>query len=138
MKFRLSFCLVLLVLLLAGCSKSGATFSMTCGDFNAQSQGGGATTISVGETLTLTLCANPTTGFQWEPVAISDESVLKLNSQRYEEVGATNNGVGAAGQEVWVFEGLKPGQSTINLAYSRPWEGGEKAVWTCELEVTVK
>ena len=32
-------------------------------------------------------------------------------------------------------EHYKKGVFTINFEYSRPWEGGEKAEWTFELEV---
>jgi len=46
--------------------------------------------------------------------------------------------VGAPGAQVWTFKALKKGATTVSLDYSRPWEGGEKGVWTFELTVTVK
>ena len=45
---------------------------------------------------------------------------------------------GTPGQEVWTFEALKKGSSTVSLEYDRPWEGGEKGEWTFELTVVVK
>jgi predicted secreted protein len=48
------------------------------------------------------------------------------------------NLVGAAGRDVWTFQALKKGTSNISIAYSRPWEGGEKGEWTFTAVVTVK
>ena len=46
--------------------------------------------------------------------------------------------VGSGGCEVWTFEALTAGQVTLDMAYSRPWEGGEKGVETFTLNVTIK
>ncbi|MCD6567992.1 MAG: protease inhibitor I42 family protein [Dehalococcoidia bacterium] len=46
--------------------------------------------------------------------------------------------VGAPGKEVWTFEALEKGSSTISMEYSQPWEGGEKAAQTFSLTVVVK
>jgi inhibitor of cysteine peptidase len=87
--------------------------------------------------LTVILCSNPTTGFSWsEEAQVGDTTVLKQLSHEY--VAPDNELAGAAGQEVWKFEALKEGTTTVSLAYSRPWEGGEKAEWTYNLTVTVK
>ena len=37
-----------------------------------------------------------------------------------------------------MVEALKKGTTSLSLEYGRPWEGGEKGVWTFELIVTVK
>ena len=88
--------------------------------------------------LVVTLCSNPSTGFQWsESAEISDPTVLK--QYRHGFVPPEGNGVvGAAGSDVWEFRSLKKGTSRIHFEYSRPWEGGEKGEWTLELVVTVK
>jgi predicted secreted protein len=46
--------------------------------------------------------------------------------------------VGASGNQVWTFEALQKGTTSLTMEYGRPWEGGEKGVWTFELTVTVK
>jgi predicted secreted protein len=43
---------------------------------------------------------------------------------------------GTPGQEVWTFNALKAGESTISLDYS--WLGGEKGEWTFVLNVVVE
>ncbi len=95
--------------------------------------------LAVGQSLTLTLCSNPSTGFQWENPAISDPAIVQQVSHGF--VGpesATPPVVGATGKDVRVFKGLKPGQSAVSLSYSRPWAGGEKGVWTYTLTVNVE
>ena len=84
----------------------------------------------------LTLGSNPTTGFQWQDQAtIGDNAVLSQFSHQF--VQPTGDAVGAPGKDVYVFKTLAKGTSTIQLQYSRPWEGGEKGEWTVELTVVV-
>jgi inhibitor of cysteine peptidase len=123
------------LLCLCGCSTGGSTApSAVSAD---GSDDGSEVEIAVGGTLTVTLESNATTGFQWELVSISDQSVLEKQSNTYnapEDSGL----VGAPGEEVWVFKALKKGTSTISMAYSRPWEGGEQGAQTFTLSVVVK
>lgn len=93
--------------------------------------------VAVGGLLTVTLESNPTTGFQWELASIGDQAVLEKVANTYEGPEAEGL-VGAGGKEVWTFRALKKGRSTISMEYSRPWEGGEKAVETFALSVVVK
>lgn len=134
--------LVLALASISGCSASAAAkepIDIPCDEF--QKQAGSATvgrqaTLGVGETLTLSLCSNPSTGFKWDAAAIADRTVLEQMGQTYVEPSA--NTVGAAGKEVFAFRGLKKGQTTVAIKYSRPWEGGEKGVWSFALQVEVK
>ena len=90
--------------------------------------------VSVGDTMTVDLCSNATTSFQWEEAQISDQAVLKQVDHKYEPAESENI-VGGAGKEVWTFQALKPGTGTVSLEYSRPWDGGEKGEWTYSLRV---
>jgi len=96
--------------------------------------------VPVGDTLTLTLGSNPTTGFQWsEEAQIGDPGLLKQT--KHEFVGPESEPPpppGTPGQEVWNFEALEKGTTTVSMEYSRPWEGGEKGEWTYKLTVTIK
>ena len=93
--------------------------------------------IAADGTLTVTLCSNPTTGFQWsESAQISDTTVLQQTDHKF--VSPEDTGVvGAAGKEVWTFKALKQGTSTVYMEYSRPWESKE-AEWKFTLTVAVK
>ena len=113
--------------------------AVTCDDFMNQKHISKQFEIQTGGSLTVTLCSNPTTGFQWEPAQISDTGVLK--QVQHEFIGPESEPPpppGTPGQEVWTFEALKEGTSTVFLEYSRPWEGGEKGEWTYTLTVIVK
>jgi inhibitor of cysteine peptidase len=93
--------------------------------------------ITKGNTLEVTLFSNGTTGFSWDENAqIADTGIIQ--QLKHEYIGSETNMLGAAGAEQWTFEAVNIGITTIHLEYSRPWEGGEKGVWTFYLTVTVK
>ena len=95
--------------------------------------------VAVGDLLVITLESNPTTGFGWQLSEPIDEDLLALIESRYEPSENVEQGmVGAGGTEVWTFEALTTGVTKISMEYSRPWEGGEKAVQTFEVAVTIK
>jgi inhibitor of cysteine peptidase len=131
--------LAALATLLFGCvaSPQQASIEVSCDDFASQNYILGELSVKAGGSFTVTLCSNPTTGFQWESAVISDQSVLTETG--HQSVSPEDeNLVGAAGKEVWTFQALKKGTSTISIQYSRPWEGGEKGVWSFTAVVTVK
>lgn len=115
-----------------------ASVEVSCDDFIKLQHISQEVEVAVDGSLTVTLCSNPTTGFLWvESAQISDLTVIQQTSHKFvppEETGVA----GAAGKEIWTFEALKKGTSTISMEYSRPWEGGEKGEWTFVLTVTVK
>ena len=94
--------------------------------------------VPVGGSLKVTLGSNPTTGFQWSENATNFSAFIAIKQVSHEYVAPNSQQLGAAGKEVWTFEALKEGTTTISMEYSRPWEGGEKAEWTYKLTVTVK
>jgi inhibitor of cysteine peptidase len=106
-------------------------------DFTSQKNISQQIEVPAGGLLKVTLGSNQTTGFQWsEQAQITDGTVLKQTGHEY--IVPDSQTLGAAGKEVWTFEMLKKGTTTISFEYSRPWEGGEKAEWTYQLTVTVK
>ena len=130
-------------LFLLACSP-GATkqksVEVTCDDFTNNKHVSQEVEVAVDGSLTVTLCSNPTTGFQWsESAEISDKTVLEqVNHEFLSPESEPSPPPGTPGQEVWTFRSLKKGQSTVSMEYSRPWEGGEKAEWTFVLTVVVK
>lgn len=94
--------------------------------------------LETDQVLTVTVCSNPTTGFEWELADISSPDVIEEAGHEY--IGPEDGGTptaGAAGQEVWRFRALDGGESTISLSYNQPWDGGEKGIWTLDVTVTV-
>lgn len=93
--------------------------------------------IGVGDTFTVTLASNPTTGFKWPEFGrIVDETILKQVDHEYQP--PESDVLGASGKESWTFEALKKGKTAISMEYSQPWEGGIQAEWTFSVDVFVK
>lgn len=115
-----------------------ASIEVSCNDFSELNQISKEVEVAVGESFLVTLCSNPTTGFQWSEMAqIGDQAVLQQIDHKFvppEETGV----MGAPGQEVWTFKALKKGTTSLYLEYSRPWDGDEKGEWTFNLTVVVK
>ena len=85
----------------------------------------------------ITLISNASTGFSWnEKATMADNSILE--QLKHETIGANSDKVGAAGAEQWTLKAMQAGETTVKLEYSRPWEGGEKGIWTLDLIVIVK
>ena len=112
----------------------------SCDEFQNNKHISDSIEVAAGDTLVVVLCSNPTTGFRWDEEAqVSDSSILK--QEVHEFVGPESEPPpppGTPGLESWTFQTLNPGTSTINVEYSRPWEGGEKGEWTFTLDVNVK
>jgi inhibitor of cysteine peptidase len=140
MKLRMIpvFAMLILSLWLTACAPStGTSVNVSCDDFGNQPHISKQMVVTAGNTFTVTLCSNATTGFQWfESAQISDQTVVQQTGHEF--VSPENTSVvGAPGNEVWIFKALKKGTSTITMEYGRPWEGGEKGVWTFNLTVAV-
>ncbi len=145
MKFKLLMMLTvvsILLLCLPACSSSSTSLEVDCDTFGANNHITNKIDVSAGETFTVTLCSNPTTGFKWQDNAeIGDQTVLQQTNHIYiapNERGDKQPVVGAAGAEQWTFKALKKGETTMYVEYGRPWEGGEKGTWTYKLTVVVK
>ena len=124
------------------------TVDVTCDEF--QSQGGNVTKEvelnNWADLLVVSLCSNPTTGFEWELTEVDYEAVWMPFGTKFEspdwtpinhefEPSEDTGLVEAGGKEVWTFPA---GTGNITMEYSRPWEGGEKAERTFFLTVVHK
>jgi predicted secreted protein len=91
--------------------------------------------VEIGDKITVKLCSNPSTGFEWD-YEMTKENVLKEEDHDFEE--PERDVPGSAGIEVWTFESVEKGTTTVHMEYSQPWEGGLKAEWIYTINVTVK
>jgi inhibitor of cysteine peptidase len=74
--------------------------------------------LYVGDTITIKLVSNPTTGYSWaKPEHITQ---LKLVSSRAEQGGSER--AGAPGYQIFSFKATGEGDCTIALNYLRPFE----------------
>ncbi len=113
---------------------------VSCDDFMELQHISKKVKVPVEGELTLILCSNPSTGFEWETAEISDTNVLEQSHHEYvgPDEDQTPPPPGTPGHEIWNFMALETGVSTISLAYSHVQEDGPKGDWTFELEVTVE
>ena len=132
--------LLIMVLGLTACSSGNITVQFTCDDFTNRQHLTHYINASEGDTIEITLCANPTTGFEWSEVWISDAPTIELVAREFHAPGSNDNppAPGTPGIEELTFKVLEKGESQVYMEYSQPWDGGEKAVWTYEMTVTVK
>ncbi len=134
------------------------SLEVSCDDFAASNHISQELEVNAGDSFTVNLCSNPTTGFTWSEAAeIGDQTVIQQTDHEFvspQGAGESSapgvsgqgkgNGNGAPpapgtpGEEIWTFKALKEGTSTVSLEYSQPWDGGEKGEWTYVLTITVK
>jgi predicted secreted protein len=72
----------------------------------------------VGEPFTISIPANPTTGYNW--TADYDYVLLAQGTAIYEM--SPSRALGSGGTSVFVFTPMKPGKTTIYFVYKRSWE----------------
>jgi len=109
---------ILVVSLVVVCVAGGA-FALNQRNAEALSgQDGRVVNLAVGQSYTVVLDSNPSTGYSWQ--ATYDGSKLELVGQ---EFSSSSTALGAAGQEHIEFKALAKGTSEVRFAYQRPWEG---------------
>ena len=83
----------------------------------------------------VSLCANPITGFMWQPSQIDDPALVCEIERCY--APPAEQQPGAAGTQILVFEAGRVGSARITLNYSQPWPGGLQASWRLTLAVSI-
>lgn len=107
--------LIGLILCLGGCASPGLE-PLTAAD------SGITVSRHVGQTLTVTLPANRTTGYSW--FATGDVTgVLALEGEPiYSTDRGASDRIGAGGSTTWTYRAVSPGQAHIRMDYRRPFE----------------
>jgi predicted secreted protein len=115
----------------------GAGLGIPCSAFQEENHISEDMEVRVNDVIEISLCSNPSTGFQWsEQAQIGDPAILEQTGHEYIEPGSAQPG--APGREVWTFRALQEGETNIYWEYSQPWDGGTKQEWTLELELEVE
>jgi predicted secreted protein len=92
--------------------------------------------VAAGETFSIVLDSNATTGYQWQVAQPLNENVVKFYTSIYQ---APENPIpGAGGRERLTFTATGRGQAAIVLNYLRAWETGASPARTVTFNVTVK
>lgn len=107
--------LVGLTLSLGGCATTGPR-TLTAAD------SGTGVSMKVGQTLTVSLPANRTTGYSWH-AAGHITGVLSLEGQPVYHANPEATGrMGAGGKTTWTYRAISPGEARIRMEYRRPFE----------------
>jgi len=109
MKLRLVIVSTLVIVTLLSFSGCGGnpqiSFELSCDQFNEEQHYNWNVTPDDGSSVFVTLCSNPTTGFQWtESPKNSDSSVLRQKEHKF--ISPDTNLPGAAGKQTWSFEAV--------------------------------
>jgi inhibitor of cysteine peptidase len=81
---------------------------------------------------TISLPANPTTGYEWKPDY--DYYLLELAKTEFEK--GPSEAIGAGGTSVFVFNPIRPGKTTIAFVYKQSWENIVADTRTYYVEIT--
>ena len=73
-----------------------------------------------GQVVSITLDANPTTGYTWEVVDAPDEQIMRQVGEI--EFKPECDAIGAGGVQIIRFEIVNAGRTSLKLVYHRPWE----------------
>ncbi|MEG1039920.1 MAG: protease inhibitor I42 family protein [Pseudomonas sp.] len=93
--------------------------------------------LDTGQTLTLTLPSNPSTGYRWLVQNPAAGILRSLGPEVYshpEDAGV----VGSAGQSVWRFQAQAAGEGHLLLVYQQPWAPEVRPVQTFDCVISVK
>jgi inhibitor of cysteine peptidase len=134
MHYAVAVLLVVLTLAASACGSSRAGGS--AGEISLGDQDDGAQVdLQKGQVLVITLESNPSTGYSWATQGVEGRILAQVGEAEFQ---AKSSLVGASGAEVLRFKAAGTGQTTLELAYRRPWEQGVAPEKRFTLQVVVK
>ncbi len=92
---------------------------MTATRVITEADDGATIEIHVGESATLALSENPTTGYRWE-IAPQQRTVVEIRDRPYK---SQSNAIGGGGEASWTLRAVEPGETTLSAKLWRQWEG---------------
>jgi len=87
-----------------------------------------------GQTLVVSLEAQPSTGYTWEVVEL-DELILRQEGDP--EFQPASGGIGASGVQIFRFEAVSAGKTDLRMIYHQPWVEGVEPRETFSIHITV-
>jgi inhibitor of cysteine peptidase len=90
--------------------------------------------VKVGDTISVRLPENPTTGYSWALDSI-DAQRLEAGAPAYKGEGA---GLGTGGVKTWKLVARAPGRTRLGLKRWRHWEGDTSIVERFSVTIDIK
>lgn len=78
-------------------------------------------TIAIGDTFSINLPSNPTTGFSWKWVNKSNVAIVDTIAEQYIPTKTNPQMMGSGGTLKLTFKGLKNGLDSVKLDYLQAW-----------------
>jgi len=82
--------------------------------------------VTPGDTFSVVLAENPSSGFRWMIAQAPDEAIAVLESEDY--VPSTPMAIGSGGRKTLTFRATGRGQATLILEHRRPWDKGRDPI----------
>jgi predicted secreted protein len=124
-------CLLVICLVVSPSTLLAAEAAITV----TQAQSGQTIALKVGDIVQIELPARGGTGYSWL-VHAPGAPCLKLMSQTSRALGETRPG--SPVMQVWRFQADQAGETEIDLAYYRPWEGVGKATDHFRIKIRIQ
>lgn len=133
-----TFCSLALVFAAAvGCAQTGGSTAVS-GTVVDASKSGTAVTLASGESLTVRLAGNATTGYSWTCTNALAGVLVPAGAPDYEPTPVEPGVVGSGGTYVFRFRAVAPGTGNLQFAYARSWEKDVAPAQTASYAVTVR
>ncbi len=91
--------------------------------------------LSPGQTMTVKLAGNPTTGYNWEAASPSGKVLAQVGRAQFEP---QSSAIGAPGDVTLTFKAVSAGRTRLKLVYRRSFEKKVPPVKTFEVTIAVK
>jgi inhibitor of cysteine peptidase len=118
--------ILLAILTLASCQSGDANYSA--------SDNGTKISIKPGETFTIELEGNPTTGYSWEIFEVDPEIIMPVGDPEY---NSDSDLIGSGGKFIFTLKAQQAGETHLSMGYHRPWEEDVKPLETFNLDIIV-
>lgn len=122
--------IALLILVVVFVAYSPGKVQLTAAD------NGSTVELKSDQVMSITLDANPTTGYTWEVVEPLDEQIMRQVGEI--EFIPESDAIGAGGVQIIRFEIVNAGQTSLKLVYHRPWETDVEPLKTFFIQVVAQ
>jgi len=92
--------------------------------------------IKTGQEFTINLTSNPSTGYSWSVDDTYNKNIMSKISNEF--IPSNSEMIGAPGKELWVFKGVRKGETKLNFVYIRQREDETSQINSKTFNVTVK
>jgi inhibitor of cysteine peptidase len=130
-RLRISLILMMTSLVLGACSPRSTLSGVQVSEQDA----GKTIQLKVGQTITVSLTGNMTTGYTWEGQNLDVALLDQIGEMEYhaEQTGA----VGSGGTYSYNFRAVKAGSTTLHMIYHRTFEKNTPPLRTFEVNIEI-